>query len=781
MYRGDRGGSISRGWTPRLASEEDAGYPPKGEAPMEDPPKEEAPKEEAPKEVAPKEEARAATPSGGGVAAVRALNANDALPVGKETEKSSAKTGEGGDTRKHNESAWGSLAAIEKAPAPEEHNLGAAAFGKETGYAKLVINEPEDFEFTAEAAQASQMLLKCLEIRKKYCGPAAGERVEPDTVTFEPKPDLKKSLASILSQFDGDCSLSMTGEGHRMVWNPFAGTPPAADPDLQLDFRHGVFWAGSRETGSPLDLDAIVPVGEFCSDYVQVLQATRSRACISFVAPRLYELSLKYDLHTHRNSVREARCQKLSNGRDWFQVRKVDTHIHHSACFTQKQLMMFIRKKMKTEMDTVVLVDNGKPLTLHEVFASAGVDDEDDVTADSLCCMASLGGTKFDTFGRFDVFNTKYNPFGDKRLRDIFMKSDNHIEGRFLAELTKEVMAHYSHHKFVCAEWRISIYGRNAEEWAKLAKWFRQYDIQCKQVRWLIQVPRLYSTFRKIGAVKNFAEMMWNIFQPLFEASLDPASNEDMFFMLQQVVGFDSVDDESQSSSVTLKHYPSPEDWTDEANPPYTYWMYHMYANIRSLNALRRKRGLNTFSYRPHCGEAGSPSHLVSGFMLAESVCHGVNLKKDMVLQYLYYLAQVGLAVSPLSNDILFIPLAESPFGEFFKRGLNVSLSTDDPLIIHLTEEALIEEYVVAARSFRLSTTDLCEIARMSVLQSGFERHFKEWWVGSKDAGAEGNDELKSNVPDIRLRFRADCLRHEHETLAAAAGRLGSLCGVCAE
>ena len=25
-------------------------------------------------------------------------------------------------------------------------------------------------------------------------------------------------------------------------------------------------------------------------------------------------------------------------------------------------------------------------------------------------------------------------------------------------------MTHYSHHKFVCAEWRISIYGRNAEE-----------------------------------------------------------------------------------------------------------------------------------------------------------------------------------------------------------------------------------------------------------------------------------------------------------------------------
>lgn len=34
----------------------------------------------------------------------------------------------------------------------------------------------------------------------------------------------------------------------------------------------------------------------------------------------------------------------------------------------------------------------------------------------------------------------------------------------------------------------------------------------------------------------------------------------------------------------------------------------------------------------------------------------------------------------------------------FFQRGLNVSLSSDDPLQIHLTKEALVEEYSVAAK-----------------------------------------------------------------------------------
>lgn len=42
-----------------------------------------------------------------------------------------------------------------------------------------------------------------------------------------------------------------------------------------------------------------------------------------------------------------------------------------------------------------------------------------------------------DSFHRFDKFNLKYNPIGESRLREIFMKTDNFIQGRYLAELTK--------------------------------------------------------------------------------------------------------------------------------------------------------------------------------------------------------------------------------------------------------------------------------------------------------------------------------------------------------
>lgn len=32
-------------------------------------------------------------------------------------------------------------------------------------------------------------------------------------------------------------------------------------------------------------------------------------------------------------------------------------------------------------------------------------------------------------FQRFDLFNQKYNPFGQRTLRDVFLKTDNYIEG----------------------------------------------------------------------------------------------------------------------------------------------------------------------------------------------------------------------------------------------------------------------------------------------------------------------------------------------------------------
>ena len=43
------------------------------------------------------------------------------------------------------------------------------------------------------------------------------------------------------------------------------------------------------------------------------------------------------------------------------------------------------------------------------------------------------------TFQRFDRFNKKYNPLGYTELRNIFLKIDNFLNGRYIAEMTLDV------------------------------------------------------------------------------------------------------------------------------------------------------------------------------------------------------------------------------------------------------------------------------------------------------------------------------------------------------
>jgi AMP deaminase len=49
------------------------------------------------------------------------------------------------------------------------------------------------------------------------------------------------------------------------------------------------------------------------------------------------------------------------------------------------------------------------------------------------------------------------------------------------------------------------------------------------------------------------------------------------------------------------------------------------------------------------------------------------------------------MSISPLSNNFLFRKIGTNPFPKLFKRGLNVTLSTDDPLLFHMSDDALLE------------------------------------------------------------------------------------------
>jgi hypothetical protein len=49
------------------------------------------------------------------------------------------------------------------------------------------------------------------------------------------------------------------------------------------------------------------------------------------------------------NADREFLAQKSAPHRDFYNVRKVDTHVHHSSCMNQKHLLRFIKSKLRKD------------------------------------------------------------------------------------------------------------------------------------------------------------------------------------------------------------------------------------------------------------------------------------------------------------------------------------------------------------------------------------------------------------------------------------------------
>eukprot|EP01101_Sappina_pedata_P003239 TRINITY_DN1346_c0_g1_i1.p1 TRINITY_DN1346_c0_g1~~TRINITY_DN1346_c0_g1_i1.p1 ORF type:complete len:706 (-),score=238.52 TRINITY_DN1346_c0_g1_i1:36-2087(-) len=515
-------------------------------------------------------------------------------------------------------------------------------------------------------------------------------------------------------------------------------------------------------------LSKVYPAVEFWQDFLRFLTIVTHGPIKTMCYHRLKLLEAKFNIHVQLNEEKEIATQKAVPHRDFYNIHKVDGHIHLSSSMNQKHFLKFIKKKLRDHPDEVVINRDGKDLTLKQVFESLNLTPYD-LSVDTLDVHADKK-----MFHRFDRFNLKYNPCGQSRLREIFLKTDNFIKGKYFAELTQEIFNDLEASKYINAEYRVSIYGRNRNEWSKLAAWVVDNNLFSDNVRWLIQIPRLYHIYKesKDPNCVNFKEYLDNVFGPLFDITEDPNKDPKLHKFLKRVVGIDSVDDESKLDE--KDHETPPNKWDSEKNPGYCYYTYYFYANIHSLNKFREDRNLPTFSFRPHAGEVGDVDHLACSYLLASGINHGINLKKAPSIQYFYFLSQIGLAMSPLSNNALFLEYNKNPFPNFFARGLNVTVSTDDPLQFHYSREPLIEEYSVAKAVWNLSPCDLSEIARNSVIQSGFEHDLKCQWLGEGywKGGPESNHITKTNIPNIRAVFRHECLQSELTFIKESADAL---------
>ncbi|XP_012671133.2 AMP deaminase 1 isoform X2 [Clupea harengus] len=576
-----------------------------------------------------------------------------------------------------------------------------------------------------------------------------------------------RTVSQILAGIDGR-TWKVEDEVHPVFTPPYkAGEDPFETKTLpeNLNYvarmRDGVVHvykdAQAVDKNEPLDLP-FVDFNTFIDDMNFLISLIAQGPTKTYTHRRLKFLMSKFNVHEMLNEMEELKELKNNPHRDFYNSRKVDTHIHAAACMNQKHLLRFIKKSYREDADRVVHKLNGKEVTMKELFDYLKMHPYD-LTVDSLDVHAGR-----QTFQRFDKFNAKYNPVGASELRDLYMKTENHIDGEYFATIIKEVAGDLEDARYQYAEPRLSIYGCNANEWTKLSGWFNKHRVHSSHLKWMIQVPRIYDIFRAKNFVPHFGKTLENIFLPVIEATINPHTNPELSIFLRHVTGFDSVDDESKHSGhMFCTKSPKPDEWDIVKNPSYTYYIYYMYANIAYINQLRRQRGMNTFQFRPHCGEAGAVTHLLACFMTADNISHGLNLKKSPALQYLYFLTQLPIAMSPLSNNSLFLEYSKNPLLEFLKKGLVISLSTDDPMQFHFTREPLMEEYAIAAQVFKLSTCDMCEIARNSVLMSGLSIEEKTHFLGEDflKEGPAGNDIRKTNVAQIRMAYRYETLTYE--------------------
>ena len=141
--------------------------------------------------------------------------------------------------------------------------------------------------------------------------------------------------------------------------------------DVRVQAEKGIFHAhvlNDKQQWIRAD-HPVVDRNQFIDDYTLLSAMITDGPLKSFCYRRLQYLKSKYELHCLLNEVKEWAAIKSTPHRDFYNVRKVDTHIHAASSMNQKHLLRFMKKKMKTSGDMdVYKTKDGKVMTLKEVF-----------------------------------------------------------------------------------------------------------------------------------------------------------------------------------------------------------------------------------------------------------------------------------------------------------------------------------------------------------------------------------------------------------------------------
>ncbi|EPY35860.1 adenosine monophosphate deaminase, partial [Strigomonas culicis] len=578
-------------------------------------------------------------------------------------------------------------------------------------------------------------------------------------------------------------------------------------PPIGLRLEDGVFhFSGQRTTA--------VPWEQFYEDVHAVAACLQNTKCQTACRQRLEILEERFNIYKIMNRELEENAGRSRQGTGVFADSvKVDNLVLMPYYMHSQHLTRFIRDTLATRGDDVVALQGDgadrEPITLARACELLEVPDPAWLTGEALGLQPSVEQRRGMT--RVDVLDPQFNSGGlrSAALLRLFLSMDTLNKGAYFADLIRPLLGRNEARDDTpqATETAIDLHGLFGDEWEKLALWLQEHGMlgAFEANRWLAYLRRphpphaggggggdlgsgnnssgsgsqagaLFSKLTTTATLENQQQQLENFFLPLLVATIAPEDpkNAHVANMLSSlggiVVNCGEVNTEISKEVSRKRRRPVDVPWTESVTD--MYFLYYVWANLTSLNALRRRRGFNTLQLRAVLPAGTSRTTLAVAYLLCDHVIDGCALHERPVLQYLFGIHRIGVSMAPLStNGLGSVSFADHPFMQLFRRGLRVSLSTVTPLLTHCSQEPLLEEYSAASRMHRLSGVDLCELALNSVMMSTFPEATRQNWLGAAFVrdGWQGNNFDLTHVPTARLELRATMWAAERQVLQRCA------------
>ncbi|CAH8265158.1 unnamed protein product [Arabidopsis lyrata] len=278
--------------------------------------------------------------------------------------------------------------------------------------ADILRKEPEQETFvrlnvplevpTSDEVEAYKCLQECLALRKRYVFQETVAPWEKEVISdpSTPKPNTE----------------------------PFAHYPQGKS-DHYFEMQDGVVHVFANKDTKE-ELFPVADATAFFTDLHHVLKVIAAGNIRTLCHRRLVLLEQKFNLHLMLNADKEFLAQKSAPHRDFYNVRKVDTHVHHSACMNQKHLLRFIKSKLRKEPDEVVIFRDGTYLTLREVFESLDLTGYDlnvdllDVHADKIIEDGNVAPMTEEKALYFGTYEAEKVPAGEELEKCVLPEDD---------------------------------------------------------------------------------------------------------------------------------------------------------------------------------------------------------------------------------------------------------------------------------------------------------------------------------------------------------------------